>query len=166
MRISINYCFYLIMINFQVSMSLDRILAICFAMQYRIWKDKNYRTIMIVLSIGLGLIGGSALFVFYYYGHSPERREEFVYETWLRYSTIYSLWTVSCLLVIIICNGSILYSIKIRVRKRKTEIIKVFLFYIIFHRLDKIKISFPTQLQKQQSLVSSKRGRWRWPWSW
>lgn len=82
---------------------------------------------MIALSFVMGVIGGSTLFVFHYYGHSEETLKELeetlkeLEEIWLKYNVFYSLWTFVCCLIIIIGNSSILYSIKIRVRNLKTN---------------------------------------------
>jgi Serpentine type 7TM GPCR chemoreceptor Srbc len=114
LELSILCCFALVLINLQVSMSLDRVYAVCFPMRYMMSKDNNYKTIMIVLSFVQGLIGGSALFVFFYYGHSED-----TIEFLLKYNIFYSLWTFVCCLIIIIGNGSIFYSIRIRVRNSK-----------------------------------------------
>jgi 7 transmembrane receptor (rhodopsin family) len=115
--LSINSCFFLVLLNLQVSMSLDRVYAICFPMLYMVKKNNSYKIIMIVLAFVIGLLGGSAYLVYYDFGHSDEYKSENIFEIRLNYSRFYSLWTVASVIVIIICNGFILYSMRARVRR-------------------------------------------------
>jgi Serpentine type 7TM GPCR chemoreceptor Srx len=114
--VSINYCFFLVLINLQVCMSLDRVYAIYFPMLYMVRKNDNYKSVMIAFAIVAGLIGGLGRFYIYYYETIIEYRSYDFEENQLKYMIFYSLWTFGAVVAIITCNSIILYSIKVRVR--------------------------------------------------
>lgn len=114
--ISLNCCFVLFLINLQVSMSLDRVYAVCFPMRYMVRKSNNYKVILIVLSFVVGLIGGSAHLVLYDYVHLPAYKND-IEEAKPKFVIVYSLWIFVSCLVIVISNLFILYAIKVRVSK-------------------------------------------------